>query len=98
MPSIGAACSGKSTYAQRLCRCYSTTTAIPEIQALQALFASTGSWLQHSGWTASGSTSDPCNDHWFGVTCSNSLGINHVVAVNLSANHLTGMLLVLCVY
>ena len=92
VPSSGASCSSKSTYSDRLCRCYTTTTAAPEIQALQTLFASTGTWLQHTGWTTSGLASDPCNDHWFGVTCSNSLGINHVVALNLPANHLTGML------
>jgi len=62
-------------------------TEIPDAEcgALEALYNSTkgSGWTNHGGWLAN---STPCS--WYGVTCSS----NHVSAINLITNGLTGPL------
>ncbi len=64
-----------------------------ERQALVDLYNSTNgdSWTDSTNWdTTPGSTSDPCADAWFGITCD--AANEHVTRIELPSNNLTGFL------
>ena len=69
-----------------------------ELNALADLYFATGgntSWIRTAGWSTldeGGTPSDPCDDAWFGVTCSEErkfrVGTKHVVGLDLSLGRL----------
>mmetsp|Transcript_53203 Transcript_53203/g.147521 ORF Transcript_53203/g.147521 Transcript_53203/m.147521 type:complete len:106 (+) Transcript_53203:188-505(+) len=60
--------------------------------ALRTLYDATGgaSWTNKNGWGGTAdSSSDPCDDGWYGVTCSTS-GTKKVQTLLLSDNNVKG--------
>ena len=44
-----------------------------------------------TGWGNSTSTSDPCTDHWYGITCIEDDSVQYVSEIDLSAHELFGL-------
>lgn len=72
-----------------------STTNILDRKVLDYLYNATNDRYHNNanwtGWGNSSSTSDPCTDKWYGITCVEEDSVQYVSEIDLSAHELLGL-------